>query len=574
MAEAILVGLAGSPGVGIGRLLPVGVPEASVVAADGDHVSRRSSDERQRLLDAMATAATALESLALQVSARAGEDIGAIFEAQALFARDPGIVEPAIALVESGQPPDVAILEATNRQADQLAAVDDEYFRERAADLRDVGRRIAAILRGHAAPDLWRTDGQPAILVAEDLDPSAVATLRPELVGGIALSRGAPTGHAAIVARALGIPLVLGLGDGVATLAADADGAVDGFSGRLLIAPTAAEIAALDGGAVTVAGPMATAVESGIAVLANVASEREASAAETAGADGIGLVRTELLFLGRHAPPGVAEQRSTYARIRAAMHGRQVVFRTLDIGGDKPAAWQTTHDANPALGVRGVRLGLRENTILDDQLTALLEAAADDELHVMLPMVSTIDEVQQVRARLDRLADAIRAEGRRVAATTKLGIMVEVPSAALMADAFAGIADFFSIGTNDLVQYTMAADRTTAGLADLATPYQPAVLRLIDTVVRAADAQGRPVAVCGEAASDPGFIPLLIGLGIRELSVAPVAIASVRSRIAELDHDRCRRLAARALQEPSAAQVYALLQQALPIAGRPLAREA
>jgi phosphoenolpyruvate-protein phosphotransferase len=561
MAEAILVGLAGSPGVGVGRLLPVGTPDGGDVASSDD-ASRGSSDERQRLLDALATAATALESLALQVSARAGEEVGAIFEAQALFARDPGIVEPALALVESGQPPDVAILEATNRQADQLATVDDEYFRERAADLRDVGRRIAAILRGEAAPDLWRTDGQPAILVADDLDPSAVATLRPELVGGIALSRGAPTGHAAIVARALGIPLVLGLGDGVATLAPDADGAVDGFSGRLLIAPTAAEIAALDGGTVTAAVATTTAAASGIAVLANVASEREAAAAAVAGADGIGLVRTELLFLGRHAPPGVAEQRATYARIRAAMPGRQVVFRTLDIGGDKPAAWQTTQDANPALGVRGVRLGLRQSAILDDQLTALLEAAADDELHVMLPMVSTIDEVQQVRTRIDRLADGIRSDGRSVAARTKLGIMIEVPSAALMADAFAGVADFFSIGTNDLVQYTMAADRTTAGLADLATPYQPAVLRLIDTVVRAADAHGRPVAVCGEAASDPAFIPLLVGLGIHELSVAPATIASVRSRVADLDHDGCRRLAMRALQEPSAAQVRALVQEA------------
>ena len=561
MAEAILVGLAGSPGVGVGRLLPVGTPDGGDVASSDD-ASRGSSDERQRLLDALATAATALESLALQVSARAGEEVGAIFEAQALFARDPGIVEPALALVESGQPPDIAILEATNRQADQLATVDDEYFRERAADLRDVGRRIAAILRGEAAPDLWRTDGQPAILVADDLDPSAVATLRPELVGGIALSRGAPTGHAAIVARALGIPLVLGLGDGVATLAPDTDGAVDGFSGRLLIAPTAAEIAALDGGTVTAAVATTTAAASGIAVLANVASEREAAAAAVAGADGIGLVRTELLFLGRHAPPGVAEQRATYARIRAAMPGRQVVFRTLDIGGDKPAAWQTTQDANPALGVRGVRLGLRQSAILDDQLTALLEAAADDELHVMLPMVSTIDEVQQVRTRIDRLADGIRSDGRSVAARTKLGIMIEVPSAALMADAFAGVADFFSIGTNDLVQYTMAADRTTAGLADLATPYQPAVLRLIDTVVRAADAHGRPVAVCGEAASDPAFIPLLVGLGIHELSVAPATIASVRSRVADLDHDGCRRLAMRALQEPSAAHVRAIVQEA------------
>jgi len=564
MAETILVGLPGAPGIGIGWLLPVGASTGPDGAVGANGVSagegRAGPDiQRRRLVDALDQAATALETLARHVSERAGEEVGAIFEAQALFARDPGIVGPALALVDEGQQPDDAILEATSRQADQLAAVDDEYFRERAADLRDVGRRIAAILRGDAAPDLWRHDGQPAILVAEDLDPSAVATLRRELVSGIALSRGAPTGHAAIVARALGIPLVLGLGESLVALAPDTAGAVDGFAGRLIVEPTAAELAELDGATTPVDARAPSARAGDLVVNANIASEREAAVAHSAGADGIGLVRTELLFLGRHTPPSVAEQRATYSRIRAAMRGRPVVFRTLDIGGDKPAAWQTTHDSNPALGVRGVRLGLRETSILDDQLGALLEAADGEVLDVMLPMISTLDELQQVRRRIDHLADDLRAAGRPAPSTIRLGIMIEVPSAALTADAFAEVADFFSIGTNDLVQYTLAVDRTTPELSDLATPYQPAVLRLIDMVVRAAERKDRAVAVCGEAASDASFLPLLVGLGVHEVSVTPGSIAGIRARIAGLSAEACRRLASEALRAPTAAEVRALV---------------
>jgi phosphoenolpyruvate-protein phosphotransferase len=562
MATAILVGQPGSPGVGRGRLLPI----RSAGEASNGSTPTATADERDRLIAALSAAGTELETLATELAARVGEDVASIFEAQALFARDPGIVDPALALVDGGVPADDAILRATDEQAERLASVDDAYFRERAADVRDVGRRVAALVRGESEPELWNRDGQPAILVADDLDPSIVATIRRELVGGIALAGGAPNSHAAIVARALGIPLVLGLGTAVDGLVGGTDGAVDGSTGRLLISPSDDELATLEAPAPAVAPAVATGASRegllAVTVAANVGSAHEAEAAYRAGADGIGLVRTELLFLGRHAPPTIAEQRAAYRAILGAMPDRPVVFRTLDVGGDKPAAWQPATDANPALGVRGLRLGLRRPNLLDDQLTALVEAAADRELRVMLPMVSTRDELDGARERLDAVLAALGADGRPRPARVLLGVMIEVPSAAIMADALAVSADFFSIGTNDLVQYTLAADRTSPDLADLAVPDQPAILRLIDTVVRAAQARGRHVTVCGEAAANLSLVPLLVGLGVEELSVGPASIAAVRGRVAALDLDECRLLAARAIAASTVAEVRAIAAEA------------
>ena len=571
MARTILVGRPGSPGVGIGRLLVVAppalpAPAAGQLAGNGrGHAT--AAAEHARLADAFDRCATELEALAVETAARAGEEVGAIFEAQAVFARDPGIIGPAYALIAAGATADEAILQATSEQADVLAAVDDDYFRERAADVRDVGRRVAAILTGTVRPDLWHPDGRPAVLVATDLDPSAVATLRPELVAGIALAGGAPTGHAAIVARALGIPLVLGLGSALTTLVGDegdVEGAVDGSDGRLLIEPTADDVFELErvvaAAAAGVVGSSATAVSNGVSIVANVASALEAEAAVRAGAEGIGLVRTELLFLGRSTPPSVGEQRSTYARILEVMGDRPVVFRTLDVGGDKPAEWQSAGaEANPALGVRGLRLGLRRPDLLDDQFAALLQAAAGRELRVMLPMVATREEIDQAREQLEAVRRRLASEGLAAASTVQLGVMIEVPSAAVMADSLAEAADFFSIGTNDLVQYVMAVDRTNSELTDLASALQPAVLRLIDGVVRAARVRGRHVAVCGEAAADPAVIPFLVGLGVTDLSVGPGSVAAARSLVANLDVAWCRGLAARALAAASLEEVQALV---------------
>jgi phosphocarrier protein FPr len=555
----VLIGRAGAPGIGFGRVLLVesaGTSEPSAATPPGE-----ATAEAARLRDALDTAATELTDLAEQTTQRAGEEVGAIFVAQALFARDPGIVQPALDEISAGAEAAEAILAVTARHADSLAAVDDDYFRERSADVRDIGRRVAALVRGDRRPDLWHPDGHPAILVAADLDPSAVATLRRELVAGIALAGGTSTGHAAIVARALGIPLVLGLGEAIEGLRHDMEVAVDGSSGRVLLDPAPETVSALvaDSASAPRTAPLPPRMTHGIAITANVSSPLEAAAAAASGADGIGLVRTELLFLGRHTPPTIDEQRATYARIRAAMGDRPIVFRTLDVGGDKPASWATgPGEANPALGVRGVRLGLTQPGLLDDQLRALIEASPGVELRIMLPMVATVEEVIAVRARLD----AVLMSAEPAPATVLLGVMIEVPAAALVADGLAEVADFFSIGTNDLVQYTLAADRVNPSMADLATPLQPAVLRLIAGVVKAAQRRGRHVAVCGEAAGDATVIPLLLGLGVEELSVTPAAIGGVRDVLAALDPAACETLAIRVLGAHTLAEVKELLAAA------------
>jgi multiphosphoryl transfer protein len=559
MTRVVIAGQPGSPGAGTGRLLfiPDAAPKSSAATSINGHLDPAAQEAR--LVKALATAAAELEELAQTTSERAGTEVGAIFEAQALFARDPGVVGPALEAVRAGASAEDAMEQASGDAADKLAGVDDEYFRERAADLRDVGRRVVGLLTGRDRRHLYWEDGSMAILAASDLDPSIVAILRPELVAGIVLSGGAANGHAAIVARALGMPLVLGVGDRLDPSLDGARAALDGATGRLVVDPDERDVRA--------AAPvrqMATRITSPsggdvtVGVKANVGSVREAEQAATADADGIGLVRTELLFLGRSSSPGLDEQRTTYRRIVTAMGGRPVVFRTLDIGGDKPAAYAGEgHEANPALGVRGIRLGLRHLPLLETQLRAILEAAPG-RVDVMVPMVATLSEIEATREALTRATRAARDAGAQVADDVRLGIMVEVPSAALMADVLAPHVDFFSIGTNDLVQYTLAVDRTNPLLSDMASPLQPAVLRLIAGVTAAAAANGRPVSVCGEAAADPLAAGLLVGLGVTELSVAPAAVAGVRATLAALDQAACRAAALAALAAETVDQVRAL----------------
>jgi phosphoenolpyruvate-protein phosphotransferase len=570
VARITLTGRPGSPGVGAGRLLWLAPDPPTAVVSSGARSPGGAGTydpaaERERLMTALAEAAAELADLAEATASRAGAEIGSIFEAQAMFAADPGIVDPALAAIDGGASAAEAIDRITAEQADKLAGVDDEYFRERAADLRDVGRRVIDRLVGRTRPELHHRDGSPAIVASDDLDPSVVAVIRPELVAGLALAGGTPTGHAAIVARALGIPLVLGLGGELSAALDGANVAVDGTAGRLLVDPDRSELVGI---ADVVSDVTAVSMSRNgtddlpVTLAANVGSVREAEAAAAAGAEAIGLVRTELLFLGRSSAPGLDEQRSLYRRIARALPGRPVVFRTLDIGGDKPAPYLPADaEMNPALGVRGVRLSLARPDLMGTQLRALLEADPERPLLVLLPMVAAVEEVAAARAALEAAADASRAAGVAVASDVRLGIMIEIPSAAILADAFAPVVDFFSIGTNDLVQYTLAADRTNAALAELATPLQPAVLRLVRLVTEAARPWGRPVTVCGEAAGDPLAAALFIGLGVDELSVAPGSLDRVRSALAAIDPDACREAAERATKAASVSEVREIAER-------------
>jgi phosphoenolpyruvate-protein phosphotransferase len=564
MARLVLQGRAGSSGSGIGRLVRVAAADdASSTATPIQVAASQRGREQDRLRKALEEAAAELDVLAEATRARAGADTAAIFEAQALLAKDPALVDQALAAIaDEGHDAATAIALAAAQQASILESLDDDYIRARAADIRDVGKRVAAIVLGAHRSAVHMLEGNRAVLVAEDLDASVVAELRPELVAGVALGGGAPTGHAAIVARALGIPLVLGLGAAVLEIPEGEEVIVDGTRGRLLVAPDANERHGIAPNGIAPGRLAAVELPSltlPVVIEANAGSAREVEQAAAAGAHGIGLLRTELLFLGRTAPPGLDEQRALYRRIRAAMPDGPVVFRTLDVGGDKPAAYRpVVAEANPALGVRGVRLGLRYPELFETQLRALLECAPERPLHVMFPMVATLDEVRQARAALSRAADVSRSAGFSVAREVHVGIMIEVPAAALMADVFAPEVDFFSIGTNDLIQYTMAADRTSADLAELGTACQPAVLRLIEQVCRAARQHDRPVAVCGEAAADPLVAPLLVGFGVSYLSVGAHSITEIHRALQGLHVDDCRAAANAALRASTSAEVLSI----------------
>jgi len=558
VARHILQGRAGSSGSGIGRLVRVWTtPTPTSTAPRLDIADRRQ--EQDRLRRALEHAAHELGELAQRTRARAGADVAAIFEAQALFARDPVLVDGALAAIAGeGLGAAEAIAAACAKQADILAALEDEYFSARAADIRDVGKRVAAILQGRPGLSLHTPSGERAVVAADDLDASIVAELRPELVAGVALARGAPTGHAAIVARALGIPLALGLGAALLEIPEGEEILVDGALGRVLVAPDSSERLAVgrSNGTMHASPPDLLPLALPVTIEGNAGSVREVAQAAAAGAHGIGLLRTELLFLGRTVPPSLDEQRALYRRIRAAMPVGPVVYRTLDVGGDKPAGYgPALAEANPALGVRGVRLGLRHPDLLEVQLRALLESVPDRDLHVMFPMVATLEEVLLARAALERAAQASRSAGLSVASEVHVGVMIEVPAAALMADALAAAVDFFSIGTNDLVQYTMAADRTSAELADLGTPFQPAVLRLVGGVCRAAREHDRSVAVCGEAAANPLLAPLLVGLGVTHLSVAAHSVGTVHQALTGLSLDACRAAGDAVLRAHTSAEV-------------------
>jgi phosphocarrier protein FPr len=493
----------------------------------------------------------------VQVARDAGEADATIFDAHLMLLDDPELLAHAQELIRQGSGAARAWHEAVRRIEADLAGLSDSYLRERAADVRAVGDQVLRHLLGI---DVGRA--VQGILVAGDLTPAEVADLDTGLVRGVVLAFGSPTSHAAILARARGIPLLVAAGAAAQRIEDGQLLVVDGDAGRLIVDPSAGEradyevmIAARDrahAAAVSAAAlPSVTRDGVAISVCANVASIDDAKNAADGHADGAGLVRTEFLFQSRTEPPSVGEQEAMYRSICEAFAERRAVFRTLDAGGDKPLPFASVAgEANPFLGVRGIRLSLRYRDLLGDQLRALCSVATDTPLSVMFPMVTTVDEVHEANALLDQACGGRRPAGLRV------GIMVEVPAVALKAAAFAPHVDFFSLGTNDLTQYALATERGNPALAALADPLDPGVLRLIAELCRGAG--DVPVSVCGEAAGDPAAIPILLGLGVRTLSVGTPAIATVKQAVRDLNLARATEMANRALGCASATDVRAL----------------
>jgi phosphotransferase system enzyme I (PtsI) len=487
------------------------------------------------LAEASARVVADLEFRAAAATTAEGAEV---LRALVMFAADPELLALAGSLADGGQTPEAAVRSAAATYAEQLRGLGG-YLAERAPDVEDVGERLADALAGRAPAELPRP-GHPYVLVARDLAPADTALLDPRVVVGIVTEQGGPTSHTTILARALGIPAVVACPGARAAL----DGhevLLDGSRGEVHLDPPATLVASVRTREEQAAarraqtrGPGATADGVGVKLLVNVGTVDEAVAAAGEDVEGIGLFRTEFLFLGRTEEPEPDEQVATYASVLEAFGERRVVFRTLDAGSDKPVPFLgLANEENPALGIRGLRTATMRLDVLERQLQALAAAAArtGTDPWVMAPMVSTPAE-----------ADAFSVLARD-AGLRQVGVMVEVPSAALRAGHVLRSVDFASIGTNDLAQYALAADRQLGDVADLLDPWQPALLDLVASTCAGASGHALPVGVCGEAAADPHLAVVLVGLGVRSLSMAPRAVPGVRAALAGVDLDACGRAA-------------------------------
>lgn len=519
-------------------------------------------DGRERLQRAIGQVREQLSATTAKLRQSGAQTEAGILDAQQLILQDPAFVDAAHAAMAKGVPAAQAVQDALEPYVAMLLKSDDPVFRARAADLRDVTHQVQRALREGtvAAP----SPDRPSIVVARDLAPSQTAGLDRDRVLGFATEMGTATAHTAILAQALGIPAVVGIPGLLAEAQEGVTALLDGEAGTLTLDPPAEVLKTVSLPEPIASDPLPAATLDGyrIEIACNASGVDDARRGAVAGADGIGLLRSEFLFLGRDTIPDEEEQVAVLTDVLAALNGRPVILRTLDVGADKPLpALPQPPEANPALGVRGLRLQLlRRKDLLRDQLRAAARVAQHHPLRVMFPMVSTVEELRQARAILDE-GTGVAAVPTKGAPQLELGIMVEVPAAALAADRLAAEVDFFSIGTNDLTQYVFAADRTNPELAHLADSLHPVLLRLIEMVVRGAHNHKKWVGICGEMASDAWALPLLIGLGLDELSVHPPLVARVKARVRALDRQACNQIVREALELEDGLQVRHLLEQ-------------
>jgi phosphotransferase system enzyme I (PtsI) len=543
-------------GVGIGLGVAQGpvARMAEPLPAPADTPSTLAPEqEQERVADAVAAVARELE----QRGAQAGGAAREVLEAQAMMAEDPTLTDEVNARIAQGRTGEWAVFDAFASFREQLTALGG-YLGERAADLDDVAQRVIAHLRGVPAPGV-PDPGHPFVLVAKDLAPADTALLDLDKVLALITTDGGPTSHTAILAREKSIVAVVGAVE--ATSLRDGETViVDAAAGVVTREPSADDLARAQNRADARASAASAPITDGaladgtpVPLLANIGNPDAAAEAVALGAEGVGLFRTEFLFLSSSQAPTVEQQREAYIKLLSAFPGKKVVARVLDAGADKPLPFlNDAHEENPALGLRGLRALRASEDILREQLTALAEAdaATDADLWVMAPMVSTVEEARY-------FVDAARDYGIKTA-----GVMVEVPSSALLADRILQHADFASIGTNDLTQYTLAADRLLGSVASFQDPWHPAVLRLIREVGEAGRSHGKPVGICGEAAADPLLAVVLVGLGATTLSMAPTALADVRATLLQHGLDDARRIAKAALAADDAASARTAAQEA------------
>lgn len=553
-----ITGVAAAPGLAIG---PRYTFQARRIVVR-DHPQDAAS-EQQQLRHALATAREQLDDVYQSVQASAGRSEAAIFRAHRALLDDPDLLEQVQGLIDAGHSAAWSWQQAITERVAVLQQVQDERLAGRAVDLHDVGQRVLRLLADVDQHEPAMPT-EPVILIAEDLLPSDTARLNPQHTMGLCTAAGGPTSHTAIIARSLGIPAAVGMGP---ALLEQADGGLcilDGSAGKLYLEPVAADLES----ARQFQGELARQRDAEyrdryqpalmsdghrVEVVANITRVVEGQQAVDAGAEGIGLMRTEFLYLERATPPTEAEQYEAYTQIIAALNGLPLVIRTLDIGGDKAVPYlDLPAEDNPFLGVRGIRLCLRRTDLFRTQLRAIYRAADTGLVKIMFPMITTLEDLRAAK----EIAEQVRQEVG--AAPVEIGMMVEVPSTVLLAREFAAEVDFFSIGTNDLAQYTLAIDRLHPTLSKYVDGLHPAVLRMIDHTVIAATAAGKWVGVCGGIAGDPRGAIILVGLGVSELSMSIPSVAAVKARLRQISLTRAQDIARKALACGTAAEVRQL----------------
>jgi phosphoenolpyruvate-protein phosphotransferase (PTS system enzyme I) len=575
MTMQTLRGIAVSPGVAIG---PV-----RVLDPRGPRPSHRTvapealASELERLDRGLASAHAEAELAESDARQRIGPEYADILAAHARMIADPTLRRDARLRIERDRlAAEDAVGEVLEGHAARLEQLADSHLAARAADVRDIERRILGQLSGRPAAGPADGIDEPTVLLARDLSPSETAGLDPARVLGFATEAGGRASHTAIVAEALEIPAVVGLGRFLDRARHCRTVIVDGDEGLVVLDPdeptreryrrAAAERAARFRGLAGLAGlPAETLDGVRVDLWGNIEFPTEVVGCLERGALGVGLYRTEFLFLSSDRPPTEDEQFEAYAAVVRSLQGRPVTIRTLDLGADKLVSYRTAgyDEPNPVLGLRSLRLLLRDPSLFRVQLRAILRASTLGDVRVMFPLVTTLSEFRQARAVLDDVASELIAEGVAVRADLPVGIMVEVPAAAVVADQLAKEVDFFSIGTNDLIQYTMAVDRTNETVADLYSAADPAVLRLIGLVVKAGESHGIDVSVCGTMGGEPLYTMLLVGLGLRHLSMPPHQLPEVKRVIRGVRAETARAVAAEALRLETAQEVLALLQETL-----------
>ncbi|EKU99272.1 phosphotransferase system HPr (HPr) family protein [Leptolyngbya sp. PCC 7375] len=555
----IILAVAASSGLAVGNTYRVREQTLAIEEA-GEFPSK----ERRKLENAIAKAALEVESIRAKVHGQGNPGKAAIFAAHQEILDDPELMDIATSAINKGKSASFAWQQTYTNQANKLAQLKNELLAERANDIRDVGMRVLRILTGIEATEIKYPHN--TILLAEDLTPSDMATLDRERVVGFCTLAGGATSHVAILARSMGIPAIAGVEPRVLDLADGTPVILDGTRGVLRLNAPAAEIEHTQTRIANQKAKQAADLENAFApaitqdghqveIVANISSLKDAEEAVSLGTEGVGLLRTEFIFMERPQAPTEDEQTGIYRSIAEVLGAdKPMVIRTLDVGGDKPLPYLAmAPEENPFLGERGIRLGFDQPELQRTQLRAILRAASAGKLRVMFPMIGRIEELRMAKAMLEEERLALNLP------PIEVGIMIEVPSAAVMAEQFAKEVDFFSVGTNDLTQYTLAMDRGHPKLAPFVDGLHPAVLRLIDHAVKGAGRYGKWVGVCGGIGSDPQAVPLLIGLGVKELSVSVSMIPTIKALVRSLSLDQCQKLADRTLGLETATEVRSLV---------------